>query len=99
VPTAAPRAPAPVQPTGKVESWEEHIHRCKAGETFESISNFYFGTPAYAQALAQYNRADQRAGDALRQGGALKEGDTLFVPPAELLKQRFGSAPLAPPGR
>jgi hypothetical protein len=111
MPTAAPLRPVaesappapPVRQTGTVLSWDESLHVAQAGDTFQKISARYYGSDAYAQALLQYNRNHPQTSDALHQDGALKAGDKVFVPPAEILEQKHGSVLSKPaagsPGR
>jgi hypothetical protein len=89
-PLSLPSAPRPAQPD--VVSYDEEAYGAAAGDTFQSISKAKYGTDAYAQALYLFNRSHPLAGDELLQSDALKAGQTVYVPPAAILKSRYGAA-------
>jgi hypothetical protein len=96
---AAPTGP----PVPQVESFDEETYRCKAGETFATISKQKYLTENYARALLVYNRNHPQAADALRQEPpVLPEGTMVFIPPVSILEKRYASmipnlTPITPP--
>jgi len=98
---AAPRVVAstpglPVPPVGArptVESFTEQEYAFKANDTFEKISEKFYQTRDYAEALRLYNRNDSLLSDLGRDGtGALKPGLHLSIPQWQILKKRYGGA-------
>jgi hypothetical protein len=76
-----------------VESYDEETYVCKAGDSFEAISQRYFQSPNYAQALLLFNRNHPRAAAALWKNSAtLTEGMPVYVPPLRILEKYHGSA-------
>jgi hypothetical protein len=92
IPAGLPPQAGSVQPASNVESWDETMYTCKAGDTFQTISaRFYGGRTDYAQALQQYNKKHPQASDAMQQTGTLTEGEKVFIPPLAILEKKHGS--------
>jgi hypothetical protein len=94
---AVPPIQAPVPPPGpvtpRVESYDEEMHRCQPGDTFQSISQRYYHSDKYEQALLLFNRAHPMATDSIRQTPPLLQpGQMVYIPPLRILEQRYPSA-------
>jgi hypothetical protein len=92
-----PSRPNGASPPAHVESHLETLLVAGQDEDFVAMSNKAFGSPAYAQALNAFNRdhpADPLAG---LPPGTLKSGVLVYVPPADVLKQKYGSLITASP--
>jgi hypothetical protein len=96
--------PPPTLVTPRVESFDEEVHTCQAGDNFAQISKQYYKTEAYANALLMYNRNHGQASPSVQKDPPeLKTGDTLFIPPTAILEKRHptlipGLTPLPTPG-
>lgn len=74
----------------QVRSWDEESYRCRVGDTFQSVSQAYYHTDKYAQALLMYNRDHLLAADGLRQvPPVLQVGQTLYIPATEVLEKGY----------
>lgn len=74
----------------KVISFTEEKYSCGPGETFATISKQKYGTDKYAQALMLFNRNHPLGGDeALPDSGALKPQQKVYIPPLEVLENRY----------
>jgi hypothetical protein len=87
----------------QVEHWDEEVHRCKTGDTYDSISKQHYNSEKYAQALRLFNRSHPQANDGVRADQPLQLGWTIFLPPTWVLERRHGSAipgyaPMTPAG-
>lgn len=91
----APQTVARPQP--QVIVYDEQEYRAAAGDTFEKISAKYYGTPAFADALKQHNRHHARASVQMTNEGTLAPGERLYIPPADILEQRYGDTIVKPP--
>jgi nucleoid-associated protein YgaU len=90
-----------------VESFDEELYRAKPGDTFPSISQRFYLSERYAQALLLFNRNHPLAAGSLRQEPpALLPGQPVYLPPARILEKYYGAAinndqtrlaPAAPP--
>jgi hypothetical protein len=95
------RAMTPITP--KVESFDEEVYNCRAGDNFLQISKQFYQTEACAQALLMYNRNHGQAAEGVRKDPPdLKPGDAVFIPPMRILEQRHpalipGLTPLGAP--
>ena len=77
----------------QVESWDEEAYSCQGGDTFEAISQRYYHTDRYAQALALFNRNHPRAADGLLLDPPLVQpGTQVFIPPARILERDYARA-------
>jgi nucleoid-associated protein YgaU len=78
----------------EVVSFDERSYRCKAGDTFESISaQFYQGSQVYGPALMLYNRNHAQRADAFRtEPVVLQAGHIVYIPPTSILENRYPSA-------
>jgi hypothetical protein len=92
-----PSPPVGVPPPALVESHPEKLLVAGADEDFAKLSTRAFDTADYGQALYAFNRdhpADPLAG---LPPGTLKSGTIVYVPPADVLKQKYGSLIKATP--
>jgi len=88
----APIRRIPVSSAPEVESFDEEVYRCKAGDSFDKISQRYYQTDKYAQALEAFNRNHPQAGDAIRQQpGNLATGQRVYIPPIAILRKRHAA--------
>lgn len=86
-----PPAHTAPQEEPRVDSYEEEWYSCQAGETLERISQRFFNTDKYAQALRLHN-LDRDGRDLWRQERpALQAGDIVKVPPARILERNHPS--------
>jgi nucleoid-associated protein YgaU len=90
IPTPVPGTAAPTSPVS-VDSFDETAHRCRAGDTFESISTQYYRSQQFAEALRMYNRYHPQHAKNYQTEGTLPEGQVVFLPPAAILQARFRS--------
>lgn len=86
-----------------VDSWDEEIHTWKTSDSFSTISQAYYGTAAYARALAEFNRVHPQCAEGLRAAPpVVRTGEKLFIPPIRILEKDHAalvstrSAPSAP---
>lgn len=88
IPGQSPAASAaPLVP--QVESYDEETHICRAGESFESISEQHYHTRKYDRALLAFNRNHPRAPDAVRlEPPQVVDGMPVFIPPARILDRQ-----------
>jgi hypothetical protein len=93
--TTAPQAVARPQP--QVVVYDEQEYRAAAGDTFETISKKYYGTEKFAEALRRHNRYHARASLQMANEGTLAPGERLYIPPADILEQRYGDTIVKPP--
>ncbi len=90
VPTTAA---TPESALPQVEVYDEVTHRCKTGDTFESICKEKYGAEKYAGALLQFNRNHFRPAEGiLRQPPALQEGQPVYLPPVSILEKHYANA-------
>ncbi|MFL5244954.1 MAG: hypothetical protein ACJ8FY_22865 [Gemmataceae bacterium] len=88
----APIKRIPVSSSPEVDSFDEEVYRCKAGDSFDKISQRYYQTDKYAQALEAFNRNHPQAGDAIRQQpGNLANGQRVYIPPIAILRKRHAA--------
>ena len=82
-----------------MESFTEEEYVVKAGDTFETISDRFYKSNTWAEALRLYNRNDSLLSD-LGRDGTLKPGQHLSIPQWEILRKRYGDAipPVRPAG-
>lgn len=85
-------APAAVRSTKPdVVSYTEDSYVAANGDTFQSISKAKYGDAAFGRALYLFNRSHPLAGDDLLQSDTLRAKQTVYLPPAQVLKSRYGS--------
>jgi hypothetical protein len=88
---AAPTPPQPItRPQPQVIVYDEQEYRATAGDTFDTISKRYYGTEKFAEALRRHNRHHARASVQMTNDGTLAPGERLYIPPADILEQRYG---------
>jgi hypothetical protein len=88
----APYRRIPITSAPEVESFDEEIYRCRAGDSFARISQRFYQTDRYAQALEAFNRNHPQAGQAVRQQpGSLVVGQQIHIPPIAILRKRHAS--------
>jgi nucleoid-associated protein YgaU len=82
--------PAPADPLEtRVDSYDEDWYYCKSGDTLEAISQKFYYTPKYEQALRQYN-LDRNYKPIFRQDKPiLPSGEVVKVPPARILERTY----------
>ncbi len=88
-------APAP-RPAPQVTVYDEQDYVCQPGDTFEKISARFYQSEAFAQALRRHNRHHARASQQMANSGTLTPGEKVFIPPADILEQRYGDAVVKP---
>jgi hypothetical protein len=76
--------------------YDEQEYRSTAGDTFEKISERYYGTDKFAAALRQHNRHHARASTQMSNDGTLAPGERIYIPPADILEQRYGDTIVKP---
>jgi nucleoid-associated protein YgaU len=94
IPTArvAP-VPSPGSGSAQIESYDEETYTCKSKDTFRSISQTYYKTDRYEQALLLFNRNHPLAVDSLGQDPpSLRAGQSVYLPPTSNLEKYYGSA-------
>ncbi len=80
------------EPAPQVESYDEETYRCKANDTFRSISSLFYLTDKYERALQQFNRDHPLAIDLVRQNtGVLPAGQPIYIPPAHILEKKYAA--------
>jgi hypothetical protein len=88
----APYRRIPVTSGPEVESFDEEIYKCRAGDSFARISQRYYQTDKYGQALEAFNRNHPQDGDAIRrQASGLAIGQRVHIPPIAVLRKRHGT--------
>ncbi len=93
VPPIAVGGPSAVLLQPKVITFTEKVVAAYAGETFDRISQREYGSERYGQALMLFNRNHPLATDnAATDGGTLKTGQRVYLPPREVLESRYPSA-------
>jgi hypothetical protein len=99
-PTTAldPRAARPTTESSaepRLDSYEEEWYRCQAGDTLEKISEKFFYTAKYAQALRQYNLDRRYEKNLTQENAVMQERQIIRIPPARVLEMKY---PAAVPG-
>jgi nucleoid-associated protein YgaU len=93
VPGPGGAARPPVSREPQVESFDEEVYRWKPGDTFERISEQFYHTNKYAQALMLFNRTHPLAAQGvLHNPPALQVGQSVFIPPLSILEKRHSAA-------
>jgi len=90
-----PSAAAP-RPAPQVIVYDEQDYVCQPGDTFEKISARFYQSEAFAQALRRHNRHHARASLLMANVGTITPGEKIFIPPADILEQRYGDAVVKP---
>jgi hypothetical protein len=85
-------APSPASRDARVESYDEDKHVCGANETFRTISQTYYQSDRFADALLLFNRNHPLAADGMRQDPPrLQPGQAVYVPPASILEKYYAA--------
>lgn len=88
---AAPPTAAILTP--QVESYDEETHRCTANDSFRAISQKYYQSDRYAQALWLFNRNHPMAAEGVQQNPpVLQAGTAVYIPPTRILEKYYASA-------
>ena len=102
-PTPTPSSARPLdnEPEADVKSYVEEWHYCKQGETLDAISQKYFFTPKYEQALRDYNLDRNPAKIFQQDRPSFPAGQVVKVPPARVLERLYpaktgGASPVVP---
>lgn len=81
--------PGPAAEEPRVDSYDEEWYYCKAGDSLEAISQKFFYSTKYEQALRQYN-LDRNFNVIFRQDRAsLPDRTVVKVPPARILERSY----------
>jgi hypothetical protein len=94
---SAPAAPTGGRPASQVSHWEEAFYVVAGGDNFVDLSQKFFGTPAYAQALFDYNYAHPQTTDRFKQQRQLQVGEKIFVPEKAYMERTYGRPQAAAP--
>ncbi len=90
LPTAS-APPATLSP--QVESFDEHAHFCRPGETMKSICEKFGYPEKYETALLLYNRSHAMTPDGIRHDPPiLQPGQIVYVPQLKILEKRYPSS-------
>jgi hypothetical protein len=77
--------------TARVESHPETVYVSPTdNESFGAVSQRYYKSGDYADALEAFNRDHPLGKDSVAQAHMVKQGARVFVPPAETLQQNYG---------
>jgi hypothetical protein len=81
----APAAPAPAN-GARVKDIQERMYTLKQGDSFVTLSQYFYGSPIYAEAIRKYVQNDFRSTSASLRQGNLLPNERIFVPadPQEL---------------
>jgi nucleoid-associated protein YgaU len=71
---------------GTTEAGSDFRHRLRAGEDLRSVSRYYYGTDAHADALWRLNR------DVVPDPAAIRPGVALRIPPAQVFSRKARGA-------
>lgn len=96
-PTASTRpitAPTPVSAgSASVESYDQEVYISKPGDSFKRLSQQYYQSDRYEQALQQFNRDHPLAqADFKKNPSTLTPGQALFIPPIRVLEKNYAAA-------
>lgn len=93
-PVAVSPSPAPpARMITQVGSWDEDIYHCTPADSFDQISQHYYSSARYSQALLMFNRDRQPSADGLQQNPpVLTSGGLIYVPPARVLEEKYPNA-------
>jgi hypothetical protein len=93
---AVPPVPVAASPTRQsapdVVSYTEETYVANAGDSYQSISRAKYGTESYAHALYLFNRSHPLAGEEVSKGENVKPRQSIYLPPAEILQNRYAEA-------
>jgi hypothetical protein len=92
----APAAGPGGRPAGQVSHWEEAFYVIQGGDNFVDLSQKFFGTGSYAQALFDYNYAHPQTTDRFKQQRQLQVGEKIFVPEKAYMERIYGRPTTAP---
>jgi hypothetical protein len=78
-------SPTPPSANGKVKKWEEKVQKIGPNDSYQTISQTYYSSEAYAEALQAFNAEhESRKGD-----GVLRLGELVFIPEISELENRY----------
>jgi hypothetical protein len=98
----APRAPAAPALVASADattviSYDEVTHQCAANDSFRAISQKYYATDEYEQALLRFNQNHPLASEAVKRNPpVLQQGQAIYIPPADILKKYYGASTTEP---
>jgi hypothetical protein len=75
----------------------EKEYSCQPSDTFEALSKRFYNTEKYAAALRRHNQNHARASYQMGSSGQITPGEKIFIPPADVLDQRYPDAVGKPP--
>jgi hypothetical protein len=95
-PTPAASAPPLAKPATLAEPqvivFTEKEYSCQPSDTFEALSKRFYNTDKYAAALRRHNQNHARASYQMGRSGQITPGEKIFIPPADILDQRYPDA-------
>jgi hypothetical protein len=87
LPPAAGRT-TPAAP--QVESYDEETYRLRPGDSLQAVSQRFYHTDKYAQALLRFNRDHPLADRGLKTDPiTLQPDQAIYLPPTEILEKRY----------
>ncbi|HEY7315084.1 MAG TPA: hypothetical protein VH643_37405 [Gemmataceae bacterium] len=90
---SAPDAPKPLDRAApQVIVFNEQEYVCQPNDTFKELSKRFFSSEKYADALQRHNQNHARASAQMANSGKLTPGERIFIPPADILDQRYPDA-------
>jgi hypothetical protein len=75
--------------TPRVSRVDTSSHVCKQEDTWESISAQHLLSKNWADALRAYNMESRFQNERVRTSGVFQPGDTVFIPPASVLDEKY----------
>jgi hypothetical protein len=74
----------------QVESYDEETYRLRPGDTLQDVSQRFYHTDRYAQALLRFNRDHPLADAGLRADPpTLQPNQAIYLPPTDILEKRY----------
>ncbi|MHB1424607.1 MAG: hypothetical protein ACYC3I_15675 [Gemmataceae bacterium] len=84
--------PLPANSGPSVTSYVEQYYSCQRGDTWDSISQYFYKTDRYAAALRRHNQIHARASEQMARTGQTAEGERVFIPQVYVLEDRYADA-------
>jgi hypothetical protein len=94
-PITAASSPTPQRPaaTGSsVTVFDEQEYQWKSNDDFAKLSQQYYGSTAYANALQRHNQNHARASQQMNEKGTPAPGERIYIPQSRILEQRYADA-------